>query len=478
MRRLTKILIALLAILAVITPIFAVFSIVLFTPPVYSDTFYGALDEKYERLTSIEEDKIIIVGGSSVAFGIDSELMEKTLGRPVVNFGLYAAIGTKAMLDLSRAGVEEGDIVVLAPELDAQTLSMYFSSKNFIMSLDDDYSMLRYVRGDNKLSLIGAAWDHAINKVKYLREGAPDPEGIYNIDSFNEYLDIAMGMRQENIMPLYYDPTAVISLEPEMLSSEFAEYINEYIEFCESKGATVYFSFAPINELAVEDASAEKLTAFTDSLKSRIDCNFISILDSYIMEPGYFYDTNYHLNDAGVVKRCAQLCQDISLFEGIKAAEIRVPPAPELPVRDVSYSGYDPNEIYFTYEKLPSGALMITGLSEEGRGKSALTVPLGAQGTRVTHIGEGAFSGTSLDRLNVPEDTYLRQFLDGAFRDSNVKELWIYYDFGANEDEKLSPCSDFYGMEIHFPPNSAYLMHYDWNESSGGFTRVFDAVLE
>ena len=476
MKKIHKILISLLAVIVILTPIFAVFGIVLFTPPVYSNTFYGALDEKYERLTTIEEDKIIVVGGSSVAFGIDSILMEEKLGRPVVNFGLYAAIGTKAMLDLSRAGVKEGDIVVLAPELDAQTLSMYFSSKNFIMSLDDDYSMLRYVRGDNKLSLLGASWEHAVNKLTYLREGIPDPAGIYNIKSFNEYWDIDMGLRQENIMPLYYDPTTVISLEPGILADDFAEYINEYIDFCESKGATVYFSFAPLNELAVEDASSETLTAFTDSLKSRINCEFISILDDYIMEPGYFYDTNYHLNDAGVVKRTAQLIGDLALYMGLGSANIPVPPAPALPVRDVAYNGYDPNEIYFTYEALPSGALMITGLTEEGREQRELTVPLGADGVKITHIGEGAFTGSSVTRVNVPENTYLRQFLDGAFKDSSVYELWIYYDFGANENEKLAPSSNFYGLTIHFPPNSAYLMHYDWNESSSGFTRVFDAV--
>ena len=111
-------------------------------PPVYSNSFVGVLDEKVERLASIEGKKVVVVGGSSVAFGLDSALMEEYLGMPVVNFGLYAAIGTKAMLDLSLPHIGEGDIVVLAPETDAQTLSLYFNGENMWKAIDDAPALL------------------------------------------------------------------------------------------------------------------------------------------------------------------------------------------------------------------------------------------------------------------------------------------------------------------------------------------------
>ena len=41
---------------------------------------------------------------------------------PVVNFGLYANLGTKLMLDLSRSGIGAGDVIVVAPEMNEQTL--------------------------------------------------------------------------------------------------------------------------------------------------------------------------------------------------------------------------------------------------------------------------------------------------------------------------------------------------------------------
>ena len=98
----------LVAVLAIVSPFIGVIAAATLTPPQYSNTFVGALDEKYDRLNAIDGEKLVVVGGSSVAFGVDSEMIEKYTGMPVVNFGLYAALGTKLMLDLSRSAIGSG----------------------------------------------------------------------------------------------------------------------------------------------------------------------------------------------------------------------------------------------------------------------------------------------------------------------------------------------------------------------------------
>jgi hypothetical protein len=141
------------------------------------------------------------------------------------------------MLDLSRSNIGKGDIVVLAPELDPQTLSLYFSSEYTLEALDSDYSMARYVRGDNKLSLLGGLWKHAGKKLDLSKNAIPDPIGVYNSKSLNEYGDVKYEMRdsadellwerRENVMQLYYDPTTVIDLSEDTVSEEFIDYVNE-----------------------------------------------------------------------------------------------------------------------------------------------------------------------------------------------------------------------------------------------------------
>ena len=131
-----KSLVIIAAILVIVLPVGILLGMLFMLPPQYSNTFVGELDEKYNRLMEIDEPKIIVLGGSSVAFGLESEIIEEYTGMPVVNFGLYAALGTKVMLDLSKGGINEGDIVVLAPELDPQTMSMYFSSETTLQCLN------------------------------------------------------------------------------------------------------------------------------------------------------------------------------------------------------------------------------------------------------------------------------------------------------------------------------------------------------
>ena len=110
--------------------------------PVYSNVFVAALGDKYDRLCSVEEPKLALIGGSSVAFGLDSRLLASHLGREVVNFGLYATLGSKIMLDLSEDGLNEGDIAVFAPELDSQTLSLYFDGRTVWQAIDANRDLL------------------------------------------------------------------------------------------------------------------------------------------------------------------------------------------------------------------------------------------------------------------------------------------------------------------------------------------------
>ena len=104
------ILIVLLSVLVLLLPIGVVAGMAFGLPAQYSNTFLGEMAVKFDRLTSVEEPKVVVVGGSSVAFGLDSAALEEAVGRPVVNYGLYATLGTKYMIDTSKAGIGEGDI--------------------------------------------------------------------------------------------------------------------------------------------------------------------------------------------------------------------------------------------------------------------------------------------------------------------------------------------------------------------------------
>ena len=52
-----------------------------------------------------------------MVFGIESPLLEEAFpGYQAVNLGMYADLGTKITLDILADSLQEGDIVILAPE--------------------------------------------------------------------------------------------------------------------------------------------------------------------------------------------------------------------------------------------------------------------------------------------------------------------------------------------------------------------------
>ena len=471
----------LLALLVVVSPFLAVLSAVLLLPPRYSDTFVGALDEKYERLSSIEGEKIVVVGGSSVAFGVDSELLSRYTGMPVVNFGLYAALGTRLMLDLSLPYVGEGDIVIISPELDPQTLSLYFNPDTTLKALDDDWSMLSHVDGENIPSLLGALWRFVQDKISRMGKTDTTGDSTYLAKYFDELGDYDYP-REYNVMAIYYDPNTPINLVPEALGEDFlafADYLNTYIAAAERRGASVYVSLPPMNELALTEGSLEEGAAeeYLARLSSYINCDVIDDLSAAVMGAGYFFDTNYHLNEVGRTARTVKLAENIRYYlTDIPTGTIEaLPEEPSLPGADFEFDGEDENAKYFTYRRDEKYRYyVITGLSEEGKLQRELTIPLGYNGYKVISADRAAFTGGVLEELTLTADANVVSFATGAFEGaSSLTDLWIYK--GSGND--IMPPADFLGVadgfRVHIPSGSDFTDHYYWSER--GLTFVTDA---
>ena len=470
----TKIIISVTAaLLAIVIPFLSVVILGLFLPPVFENSFIGALDDKVSRLYSLEEPKIVIIGGSSVAFGIDSELIEEYTGMPVVNFGLYAALGTKLMLDLSRDAIGEGDVVIIAPELDVQTLSLYFSSSSTLRAIDGSPELLLKIPAKHYPSLVGASWDFAADKISYLQGDIPDPEGVYNSKNFNAYGDLVYP-REHNVMSGYYDKNSIIDLNPSIFSTDFIEYLNEYTLKARAKGASVYYSFSPLNSAAVKNGiNDDTMAAFTDFIDGNITAARISELSDYLYDKAYFYDTNFHLNDSGVVKHSVNLTKDILLELGIPTAvKVEIPEPPSLPENSDYDGGYENSE-QFLYEQREDGSYAIAGVKDEYLGSTTLTLPRGFNGKKVSAISASAFAGSAVERLILTEDTNVRLFENGCFLGAgSLSELWIYYE----SEEDITPPSNFDGTASDFtvfvPQGSAYDIGYSWGQKGLKFETI------
>ncbi|MBQ4278646.1 MAG: hypothetical protein IJC16_01650 [Rikenellaceae bacterium] len=84
--------------------------------PGMRDSLFAAMADKDRMLDTTPSPRIILVGGSNLAYGIDSRRISRAFGLPVVNTGLNAGMGLYYIMERVRPYIRTGDIVVLSPE--------------------------------------------------------------------------------------------------------------------------------------------------------------------------------------------------------------------------------------------------------------------------------------------------------------------------------------------------------------------------
>ena len=334
------------------------------------------------------------------------------------------------MLDLAQHSIREGDIVIFMPEINGQTLSDFTDGIYALQGLDGAWELLRQIRPDLYPSILGAIPTFAMEKLHYqLAKTLPEPGPLYRRDSFNEYGDIDSQIVSQNIMPEEYDPDLPVVMNDELPTEEFADYLNNYSRKLSKKGASFYYHFCPVNELSVTggiDVSSSGSEESTGALSFAETCaqNFYVHLDKIldfpilgdprdaVMEAGWFYDTNFHLNRAGRTVFTRQLVRDLKAeFGDTSLTEIDVPAMP----RTLAFTQMSDEEDAVLRRSTYAGTTEITQVTipetvrriEDGAfdGCTSLkAIYLDAQDPSQILVGQHLLDGTDAD-LFVPAET-------------------------------------------------------------------------
>lgn len=341
-------------------------------PVQFGDTFMGELKSKYERLKETSGKRIVLVGGSGVAFDCDSALMDDFFpSYEIVNFGMYAGLGTKAVMDLSENYIHEGDIVILSPEQSEQTFSDYFNGEYMWQAADGAFGMLRDLKSENFEAMLGNFPRFALEKLNYVMKGQkPQTDSIYQKKSFNTYGDIELDTCRENILPNGYDVNQKVRFTEDVVQPEFMDYMNDWAKRLEKKGAVVWYRYCPVNKLSVEDM--DDLAAYDVFLRQKLDFPVIGNPENSLMEAEWFFDTNFHLNQPGKEVNTVQLIRDMKAMLGDdRAVTVELPGKP-----------------HRTWGEVPAETRIWTAKdSETYQGEETIVIP-----ENVTQIEDYAFS--------------------------------------------------------------------------------------
>ena len=367
-------------------------------PPQYEDTFLGEMKYKMERLETTESPRIIVVGGSSVPFALKSGLVEECLpDYQVVDLGMYAGMGTVVILDWARTQAREGDIFVIAPEQSSQTLSCFFSGELAWQAADGAFDLLPLIDSSRYESLAAAFPAFAGKKLWYALTGAPEPEGVYARSSFDGYGDIVYPDRTANIMSGGYNPNDLISFSEDVITEDFIGALNDFARAVTAKGAKVVYHFPPMNAAALEPGTDRTaVDTYYDYLDGQLLFPILGDPGRCILDSGWFYDTNFHLNACGATVFTKLLIEDLKVFlEDTSPTGIALP---AMPAPAPSALGTDSSdEALFTYRHTEDGWIL-SGLTEAGQSAQSLTLPGSHAGEPVVGLDGDLFVGNTVIR--------------------------------------------------------------------------------
>ncbi len=254
----------------------------------------GLSSLKQSRLSLIKGRQLILIGGSNLHYGINSRLIEDSIGFSVTNMGIQGSIGIEYYFNEILCKVKENDIVIFKPE----PALIYKISSNGEQTL---YNLLsKYPKGIQYLNFV-----QIVNSPKYI--GMAIKENI-------EYFLPLIAIKLQHHKTIYENTnewgdyighkglkSTYVSdkvIETRTLN-EIEEYIDNVIallkikeEIIKSKGAHLLISFSPV---AISSAEIDIFQMIDSKFSKAFAARKICSLNENILPDNYFFDTSHHL---------------------------------------------------------------------------------------------------------------------------------------------------------------------------------------
>ncbi|WP_342089333.1 hypothetical protein [Dyadobacter sp. OTU695] len=275
--------------------------------PVAKHNMLGALLDKHEMLRKTGSPRIVIIGGSNVAYGLDSKRIQEALHIPVVNAGLHASLGMKFYLTDVKPYIREGDIVVVIPEYSQYYTDSFYGNMELVSILFDVYQ-------DGKKQVDARQWWHlmrfipfyAASKLKMPSEpSVAAPIGVYDRKAFNSYGDAYVHWT----MAGRKFKAAQKARDEDHVNPEAIKLLVDFQKFVEGKKATMlllppgYQSTSFVNQKPV-----------IDKIYKAMKDNHLPVIatpERYELPDSVFFDTNYHLILPGIERRSDLMIEDL-----------------------------------------------------------------------------------------------------------------------------------------------------------------------
>lgn len=250
--------------------------------------YFCMLEKKRNAFASIEGERILFLGDSNLAFGLNSKTISDSLNRPVVNAGLHGGIGLQYMLNEYEKLVRKGDVVVIAPVFD-----QYYNGAGEYLSLPVAL-FYNHWHGISKLSF--EQWKvffSGFMQIIKQRNLNLSNEASYRASYFNEYGDEIKHWSMPSLEKIPYMSYAKGAINKSMINSLY-----DIVQKWKRTGADVYI-MPPACTIDFYKENKLKIEQLSSTLK-QAELPFIISPERCIFDLTHMYDGNYHLSKKGV----------------------------------------------------------------------------------------------------------------------------------------------------------------------------------
>ena len=216
----------------------------------HPNSYFFAHVDKIEILKASLQNpsqRIIFLGGSNLAFGLDSELIEKSLENilntdiTVINMGLHAGIGLNRLINQILPYLREQDIVILVPEYGQFSKQINGFGTAWFLERDILHTPLLKMRKRGFLTFPTEFLSYLKETFKKPVGGTTDTASAYRRDAFNSYGDLI------GHLSLSHDEPITLTAIPEYDIRSIKAFMR-YVKLMQNKNVTILFSYPCFQE--------------------------------------------------------------------------------------------------------------------------------------------------------------------------------------------------------------------------------------
>jgi hypothetical protein len=270
------------------------------------DVYHTSLVNKHKYLNQTsDKQRMILIGGSNVTYGIYSPLIEENFDVKAINTAVHVGYGLKYIIDDIKPYIQENDIVVILPEYSHFYDDGLYGNLALVQALYTCPKNIKTLNVNQISTILKSTPKHSILKIRSFLSSVFYKDTKKEIEKrlvFNDNGDMISHwkMSKKKITP---------KKQGGKYNSKTLELITGFSDYVIKKGGMFYFSFSSLNRgsYTMSENSIDELFM---KIKET-EMNILGTPSRYSFTDDLHFDTVHHLTKDGQIKRTKYLIDDL-----------------------------------------------------------------------------------------------------------------------------------------------------------------------